>query len=89
VLDVGEVMADSGLSARGVLRTVTHSLAGAAIQAGLPLRMANTPLPPWGPAPRHGEHSREVLQQELGLSEEAYAALAAAGITGRGPVKGN
>jgi crotonobetainyl-CoA:carnitine CoA-transferase CaiB-like acyl-CoA transferase len=89
VLDVGEVMADSGLSARGVLRTVTHSLAGAAIQAGLPLRMANTPLPPWGPAPRHGEHSREVLQQELGLSEEAYAALAAAGITGRGPVEGN
>jgi hypothetical protein len=30
-----------------------------------------------------------VLQQELGLSEEAYAALAAAGVTGRGPVKGN
>jgi crotonobetainyl-CoA:carnitine CoA-transferase CaiB-like acyl-CoA transferase len=51
--------------------------------------MARTPLPPWGAAPQHGEHSREVLQQELGLSEAAYAALAAAGITGRGPVKGN
>jgi crotonobetainyl-CoA:carnitine CoA-transferase CaiB-like acyl-CoA transferase len=89
VLDAGEVLADSGLAARGVLRTVTHSLAGEAIQAGLPLRMANTPLPPWGPAPLHGEHSAEVLQQELGLGEQAYAALAAAGITGRGPVKGN
>jgi crotonobetainyl-CoA:carnitine CoA-transferase CaiB-like acyl-CoA transferase len=89
VLDAGEVLADSGLAARGVLRTVTHSLAGEAIQAGLPLRMANTPLPPWDPAPLHGEHSAEVLQQELGLGEQAYAALAAAGITGRGPVKGN
>jgi crotonobetainyl-CoA:carnitine CoA-transferase CaiB-like acyl-CoA transferase len=89
VLDAGEVLADSGLAARGVLRTVTHSRAGAAIQAGLPLRMASTPLPPWGPAPLHGEHSLEVLQQELGLSEQAYAALAAAGITGPGPVTGN
>ena len=75
--------------ALGVLRTVTHSLAGAAVQAGLPLRMANTPLPPWGPAPLHGEHSLEVLQAELGLDEQTYAALAAAGLTGCGPVKGN
>ena len=89
VLDAGEVMADPALWSRGLLRTVTHALAGDAVQAGLPLRMANTPLPPWGPSPLHGEHSLEVLQQELGLSEETYAALAAAGITGRGPVKGN
>jgi crotonobetainyl-CoA:carnitine CoA-transferase CaiB-like acyl-CoA transferase len=70
-----------------VLRPVTHSLAGQAVQAGLPLRMASTPLPPWGPAPLHGEHSWEVLQQELGLDEHTYAVLAAAGITGCGPVK--
>jgi crotonobetainyl-CoA:carnitine CoA-transferase CaiB-like acyl-CoA transferase len=89
VLDAGEVMTDPGLAARGVLRTVRHSLAGDANQAGLPLRMANTPLPPWEPAPLHGEHSLEVFQQELGLTEETYAALAAAGITGCGPVKGN
>ena len=89
VLDVGEVLADSDLSARGMLRSVTHSLAAEAIQAGLPLRMANTPLPPWGPSPLHGEHSLEVLQAELGLDEQTYAALAAAGITGCGPVEGN
>jgi crotonobetainyl-CoA:carnitine CoA-transferase CaiB-like acyl-CoA transferase len=49
--------------------------------------MARTPLPPWGPSPQHGEHSWEVLRQELGLDEQTYAALAAAGITGRGPVE--
>ena len=82
-------MADPDLRARGVLRSVVHSLAGEATQAGLPLRMANSPLPPWGPSPLHGEHSLEVLQAELGLDEQTYAALAAAGITGCGPVKGN
>lgn len=89
VLDVGEVMSDPGLAARGVLRTVSHSLAGAATQAGLPLRMKRTPLPAWQPSPLHGEHSLEVLREELGLDEQAYAALAAAGITGCGPVEGN
>jgi crotonobetainyl-CoA:carnitine CoA-transferase CaiB-like acyl-CoA transferase len=89
VLDVGEVMADPDLWARGVLRSVVHSLAGEATQAGLPLRTADSPLPPWGPSPLHGEHSLEVLQAELGLDEQTYAALAAAGITGCGPVKGN
>jgi len=89
VLTAGELMTDSVLSDRGVVRTVTHSLAGQAVQAGLPLRMTSTPLPPWGPAPLHGEHSLEVLQQELGLTEQAYQALAAAGITGCGPVKGD
>ncbi len=89
VLDVGEVLADPDLKARGVLRTVTHSLAGDALHAGLPLRMANTPLPPWSSSPLHGEHSLEVLQQELDLDEETYAALVTAGITGSGPVKEN
>jgi crotonobetainyl-CoA:carnitine CoA-transferase CaiB-like acyl-CoA transferase len=86
VLDAGEVLADPVLQDRGVLRPVTHALAGPALQAGLPLRMANTPLPDWGPSPLHGEHSLEVLQQELGLDEREYDALVRAGITGCGPV---
>ena len=86
VLDAGEVLADPVLAERGVLRPVTHALAGPALQAGLPLRMANTPLPDWAPSPLHGEHSLEVLQQELGLGEDEYDALVRAGITGCGPV---
>jgi crotonobetainyl-CoA:carnitine CoA-transferase CaiB-like acyl-CoA transferase len=89
VLDVGEVLADPDLLARGVLRQVAHSLAGDALQAGLPLRIAIAQLPPWSSSPLHGEHSLEVLQQELGLDEETYTTLVAAGITGSGPVKEN
>jgi crotonobetainyl-CoA:carnitine CoA-transferase CaiB-like acyl-CoA transferase len=89
VLDVGEVLADPDLAARGVLRAVTHSRAGDALQAGLPLRLANTSLPSWNSAPLHGEHSFEVLQQELDLDEKTYTTLVAAGITGCGPVKEN
>jgi crotonobetainyl-CoA:carnitine CoA-transferase CaiB-like acyl-CoA transferase len=87
VLDVGEVLADPDLAARGVFRTVTHSLAGGFVQAGLPLRAATMPLPPWRSAPLHGEHSLEVLQEELELDEKTYMALVADGITGTGPVR--
>jgi crotonobetainyl-CoA:carnitine CoA-transferase CaiB-like acyl-CoA transferase len=86
VLDTGEVLADAGLRERGVLRPVTHTLAGEAVQVGLPLRMARTTLPAWKPAPLHGEHSLEVFQQELGLGEPEYDALVRAQITGCGPV---
>lgn len=88
LLDAGEVTADADLVARGTLRTVEHSLAGPAIQAGLPLRMAKTALPHWEGAPSHGADSFAVLNDELGLDEATYAALDAAGITGSGPVKG-
>ncbi|HVT67354.1 MAG TPA: CoA transferase, partial [Trebonia sp.] len=87
VLDTGELLADAGLRERGVLRPVTHTLAGEAVQAGLPLRMDRATLPAWRPAPLHGEHCFEVFQQELGLDEQVYAALVRAGITGPGPLK--
>ena len=59
---------------------------------------------PGGPAAADGEHAAAAVgsqrrctasthwrccRQELGLDEQTYAALAAAGITGCGPVKGN
>lgn len=87
VLGVGEVLADPGLAARGTVRPVAHALAGQALQAGLPLAMQRCDLPPWTAAPLHGEHSFEVLSQELGLDPADYAALEAAGITGSGPIE--
>ena len=87
LLTSGEVSGDPSLSERGVLRPVTHSLAGEALQAGLPLRM-RTALPDWTQSPLHGADSFAVLNDELGLDQDTYAALDAAGITGSGPVKG-
>lgn len=37
-------------------------------------------------APRFGEHSREVLCEELGLTGEQYAELESLGITGTDPL---
>lgn len=43
---------------------------------------------PWTvrlPAPRHGEHSRRILTEMLGVSADEYEDLVAAGVTGEGP----
>jgi crotonobetainyl-CoA:carnitine CoA-transferase CaiB-like acyl-CoA transferase len=37
------------------------------------------------PAPAQGQHSLEVFQELLGMSEERYAELVAENITGEGP----
>jgi crotonobetainyl-CoA:carnitine CoA-transferase CaiB-like acyl-CoA transferase len=41
---------------------------------------------PRRPAPRFGEHNREVLCGLLGVSEAEFAELAAAGVIGEAPV---
>jgi crotonobetainyl-CoA:carnitine CoA-transferase CaiB-like acyl-CoA transferase len=87
VLDADELAADQDLRRRGVVREVEHARAGPAVQAGLPVRFARTPTPAWTPAPLHGEHSFEVLREELGLTEAEFEALVDAGVTGSGPLE--
>lgn len=87
VLDADELAADGDLRRRAVVREVVHALAGPAVQAGLPVRFARTSTPAWAPAPLHGEHSFEVLHDELGLTEAEFEALVDAGVTGSGPVE--
>lgn len=43
---------------------------------------------PWNvrlPAPRHGEHSRRILTEMLGVSDTEFDDLVTAGVTGEGP----
>ncbi len=68
--------------ASGFVTRVDHPEAGTTWLPGRPWRFSAAPGAPVRAAPCVGQHSREVLTEELGLSEAEYASLVAAGVTG-------
>ncbi|MBK9610866.1 CoA transferase [Candidatus Amarobacter glycogenicus] len=80
-----EVARDPALHERGVIAPVRHPEAGEWIQAVIPWRYSGIQNPAVRPAPRLGQHSAEVLAELLGMREEEYERLVAAGISGEGP----
>ncbi len=85
VLDAIGVAHDLVFAERGVIQEVAHSEAGPWRQAAVPYRFSQTPMEVTGPSPLHGEHSREVLREFLGVDDAQYADLEARAITGMGP----
>ena len=73
---------DPNFVARGFLGPIDHPEAGSSLLPGRPWRFSAAAHAALRPSPCVGEHSREVLREELGIEDEEYAALAAAGITG-------
>ena len=73
---------DPNFVARGFLGPVDHPEAGTTLLPGRPWKFSVAAHAPLRPAPCVGEHSREVLREELGIDDEEYADLVAAGITG-------
>jgi glutaryl-CoA transferase len=72
-----QVFADAQVVARGMRMDLPHPLAGTVPQVGAPLKLSATPLEYDRPPPLLGEHTKAVLCERLGLSEEAIGALAA------------
>ncbi len=69
VNDVGEALADPQAEARGLLWEVNHPKLGATPLLASPLQhMSRTPAAPAGAPPLLGQHTREVLKAQLGLS---------------------
>jgi len=70
ILNVEEALKDPQLAAREMVVEARHPVAGGYTQLGSPLKLSGSP-PDIGrlPAPRLGEHTREVAT-ELGLSED-------------------
>ena len=72
----------SALCQSGFIQSVHHAEGGPSLLPSEPWHFsASAPLA-LKPSPRVGEHSREVLIEELGLSEDDYNALVAAKVTG-------
>ncbi|MDA1147829.1 MAG: CoA transferase [Chloroflexi bacterium] len=73
---------DPNMAARGFIGPIDHPEAGITLLPGRPWRFSAVDAAPLRPSPCVGQHSREVLREELGIGDEEYAALVAARITG-------
>jgi CoA:oxalate CoA-transferase len=76
---IAEVLEWEQTRARGYFETIEDPALGAIRIPGTPLRLMSHRPAPSRPAPRLGEHNREVLGAGLGLDPSALRALAAAG----------
>ena len=73
---------DPHFLASGFISAVDHPETGKTWLPGRPWRFSCGPSTPIGPAPCVGQHSREVLNEELGIDDREYEALVTAGVTG-------
>ena len=78
---VAEALASDQTRAREMVVDVKHPTAGSVSMVGIPFKMFGTPPTVRLPPPTLGQHSREVLIDELGMKEDTIDELLAAGIT--------
>jgi crotonobetainyl-CoA:carnitine CoA-transferase CaiB-like acyl-CoA transferase len=77
---VAEALADAQTEARQMIETVTHPAIGDLRLTGLPYKFSDTPASVRRPPPLLGEHTDEILQEELGFDAAAVAALRRDGV---------
>jgi crotonobetainyl-CoA:carnitine CoA-transferase CaiB-like acyl-CoA transferase len=76
---LGEALTHPQTLARGMVVDLVHPEAGATKAIGCPIHFSHTPAKVARPAPRLGEHSREVLR-ETGYDDIEIDAFLAAGV---------
>lgn len=68
------------IKARGFLQEIEHPEVGKGLYATLPFKMTETPPDVRCPAPRLGEHNKQIYHEELGFTIEELSTLKRAGI---------
>ena len=79
VYDTEDLLADPHLRARNMIRTIQHPTVGEFQLLAPPIHLSDSEVE-LQRAPLLGEHTRETLTAELGLSEAEIEALAARGV---------
>ena len=74
---VSEALSGPHTVARGMVRTVKHPTAGEVKMLGVPFRFSDTPAAIRRAPPTLGQHTEQVLRDELGLSDKRIAELRA------------
>ena len=83
--DIAQVVEHPQVKARRSFREVDHPSVGKVHVVASPVRLSKTPAREPTPSPVHGQHTREVLSEVLGLGDEEISKLAAAGVIGTAP----
>jgi succinate--hydroxymethylglutarate CoA-transferase len=73
-----EALADPHTAARHMIETVAHPTVGELKLVGMPYKFSDTPAAVRRPPPLLGEHTEEILADELGLDAAGIAALRSA-----------
>jgi crotonobetainyl-CoA:carnitine CoA-transferase CaiB-like acyl-CoA transferase len=79
------LLADEQLSHAEFFPIIERAIVGAHPYPGPFVRLAGTPATFDRPAPLYGEHTGEVLQELLGLTDDELAELYTAGVTSLAP----
>lgn len=80
--NIGQVVEHPQVKARRAFVEMDHPTVGKVRGVGSPVRLSKTPAEVRTPAPTHGQHTREVMRDVLGMSEGEIDALKAKGVLG-------
>ena len=76
-----EALTSAQTAAREMVVEVDHRTVGTVPLVGIPFRLFGTPSTIRRAPPTLGQHSREILAEELGMDQTQIDGLVAAGIT--------
>jgi crotonobetainyl-CoA:carnitine CoA-transferase CaiB-like acyl-CoA transferase len=80
IYTVAQVFEDPQVEARGMKTTMEHPVAGKIPLVASPIRLSETPVRYRLPPPVLGQHTREVLEEVLGMAPETIDALEERGV---------
>ena len=77
---VAQALADKHALDRQMVTSIQHATIGSFATLGIPLRLLDTPASIRLPPPRLGEHTQQVLSQDLGMTQDQISVLSAQGV---------